>query len=120
MRKKVLIGVGAACVLGVLWITTYQVRSAMIDNEVKQLVYAEDLSEEGLPEVLDVIVDVESSTYQLNELPGVSDLPTLVDVTITYVDGSTTNKPAYVVYDDISEPQYEDGKYGKVILPRPV
>ena len=47
MRKKVLIGVGAACVLGVLWITTYQVRSAMIDNEVKQLVYAEDLSEEG-------------------------------------------------------------------------
>ena len=39
------------------------------------------MSEEGLPEVLDVIVDVESSTYQLNELPGVSDLPTLVDVT---------------------------------------
>lgn len=120
MKKKVLIWVGAACAVGVLWITTYQVRSAMIDNEVKQLIYAEDLSEEGLPEVLDVIVDVDSGSYELTELSGVSDLPTLVDVTITYVDGSTSNKPAYVVYDDITEPQYEDGKYGKVILPRSI
>lgn len=110
----------AVCIA--IWLITYFIRSAQIDDYVESINYVNDTETESSGSVVKLVtVTIDGVDYTLDDLKDKTDLPTVVDVTVTYTDDSTVTKSAYISYvdsKDIKEVSYQDNEYGRVIIPR--
>lgn len=113
-RKWVVIGSGFVVFLVALWLVVFFVRMNQLEDEIQQI-YNGESQNIGVSEFS---VIVEGMQYDIGSFEVLDEKPTVVDVRVTYEDGSEVIKPAYVVYDDIKSSEYVDGQYGKIILAR--
>lgn len=109
-------------VCGVIWLTVYKIRSSQIDNYINNIEYVNnDETESSDLAVKLVTVTIDDVDYTLNQLKDKTDLPTVVDVVVTYTDNSTVMKSAYISYvdsTDVKEVSYQDNEYGRILIPK--
>lgn len=121
MCTFVLIGCFIVVCIGI-WVATYFIRSAQIDNYVESINYVNNTETESTGAVVKLVtVTIDGVDYTLDDLKDKIDLPTVVDVTVTYTDDSTVTKSAYISYvdsKDITDVSYQDNEYGRVIIPK--
>lgn len=118
MKKWVLCGVG----LVVLWVVVYCAWGYYIERFMHTIPDAVDTTDiDDNTKVKSVTVEVFGRDYDIGELYGVDDLPVTVDIVVEYIDGTSEEKPAYIVFSDREEViRFEDGKYGRIIIPEGV
>lgn len=119
-RNKVLLVLLFVVLLVVIWVVTFTIRSAQIDKAVEGLSSYENLQESEEAISIDSIsVVIDNEKLSLDDFVNLETIPTIVDVEVTYKDGSILTKQAYVSYDDnISDIKYEeDSAYGRLIVP---
>lgn len=109
-------------VCGAIWFTVYKIRSSQIDNYINNIEYVNnDETESSDLAVKLVTVTIDDVDYTLNQLKDKTDLPTVVDVVVTYTDNSTVTKSAYISYvdsTDVKEVSYQDNEYGRILIPK--
>lgn len=109
-------------VCGIIWFTVYKIRSSQIDNYINNIEYINnDETESSDLAVKLVTVTIDDVDYTLNQLKDKTDLPTVVDVAVTYTDNSTVMKSAYISYvdsTDVKEVSYQDNEYGRILIPK--
>lgn len=118
-RKSFLIGLLIFGIfIVVLWFAVYSAYSKHLDNVVDEMLENQKVIEETADSSNMVravrVVDGDIS-YNIDEIPEGTD--TVVSVNVVYEDGTLVTKDAYIVYSGVEEPIYEDGTYGKIILP---
>lgn len=108
-----------------IFVGTYCLRTKQLDDYVNSLEAADsssNVTESTEMLALDMIkIGIDGKTYTIPELAGLDEIPTIVDVIIMYEDGSLGSKQAYVSYandDSITDAEYIDGDYGRLILPK--
>lgn len=111
-------------VCGVIWFAVYKIRSNQIDNYINNIEYVNnDETESSDLAVKLVTVTIDDVDYTLNQLKDKTDLPTVVDVVVTYTDNSTVTKSAYISYVDstnVKEVSYQDNEYGRILIPKEI
>lgn len=111
-------------VCGAIWFTVYKIRSSQIDNYVNNIEYVNNTETEGSDLAVKLVtVTIDDVDYTLNQLKDKTDLPTVVDVSVTYTDDSTVTKSAYISYvdsKDVKEVSYQDNEYGRILIPKEV
>lgn len=111
-------------VCGVIWFAVYKIRSNQIDNYINNIEYVNnDETESSDLAVKLVTVTIDDVDYTLNQLKDKTDLPTVVDVVVTYTDNSTVTKSAYISYvdsTDVKEVSYQDNEYGRILIPKEI
>lgn len=109
-------------VCGAIWFAVYKIRSNQIDNYINNIEYVNnDETESSDLAVKLVTVTIDDVDYTLNQLKDKTDLPTVVDVVVTYTDNSTVTKSAYISYvdsTDVKEVSYQDNEYGRILIPK--
>lgn len=109
-------------VCGIIWFAVYKIRSSQIDNYINNIEYVNnDETESSDLAVKLVTVTIDDIDYTLNQLKDKTDLPTVVDVVVTYTDNSTVTKSAYISYvdsTDVNEVSYQDNEYGRILIPK--
>ena len=109
-------------VCGIIWFAVYKIRSSQIDNYINNIEYVNnDETESSDLAVKLVTVTIDDVDYTLNQLKDKTDLPTVVDVVVTYTDNSTVTKSAYISYvdsTDVKEVSYQDNEYGRILIPK--
>lgn len=109
-------------VCGTIWFAVYKIRSNQIDNYINNIEYVNnDETESSDLAVKLVTVTIDDVDYTLNQLKDKTDLPTVVDVVVTYTDNSTVTKSAYISYvdsTDVKEVSYQDNEYGRILIPK--
>ena len=109
-------------VCGAVWFAVYKIRSNQIDNYINNIEYVNnDETESSDLAVKLVTVTIDDVDYTLNQLKDKTDLPTVVDVVVTYTDNSTVTKSAYISYvdsTDVKEVSYQDNEYGRILIPK--
>ena len=109
-------------VCGAIWFTVYKIRSSQIDNYVNSIKYVNNTETESPKLAVKLVtVTIDGTDYTLDQLKDKTDLPTVVDVTVTYTDKSTVTKSAYISYvdsKDVKEVSYQDNEYGRILIPR--
>lgn len=109
-------------VCGIIWFAVYKIRSSQIDNYINNIEYVNnDETESSDLAVKLVTVTIDDVDYTLNQLKDKTDLPTVVDVVVTYKDNSTVTKSAYISYvdsTDVKEVSYQDNEYGRILIPK--
>lgn len=109
-------------VCGVIWFTVYKIRSSQIDNYVNNIEYVNNTETESSDLAVKLVtVTIDDVDYTLNQLKDKTDLPTVVDVSVTYTDDSTVTKSAYISYvdsKDVKEVSYQDNEYGRILIPK--
>lgn len=109
-------------VCGAIWFAVYKIRSNQIDNYINNIEYVNnDETESSDLAVKLVTVTIDDIDYTLNQLKDKTDLPTVVDVVVTYTDNSTVTKSAYISYvdsTDVKEVSYQDNEYGRILIPK--
>lgn len=121
MKTKIVIGLLAVCFI---FGGTYVGYSEYLDKKVETMKPLEETEiQEGVA-VSEVSVILSNGDIKtLEEFNEMSQIETIVDVSVSYEDGTHATKPAYVSFEeDTTEPRYEDSsldtdKYGRVILP---
>lgn len=118
-NKKVIFGILVAIGLTSLWFITFNVRSIMIDNEIENLQKADDSQDDynEVDNIVDVKAVIDGVNIELKDLQSLDKLPTTLDVIITYDEGKVSEKPAYISYSDVTEAEYIDNSYGRILLP---
>lgn len=110
----------AAC--ATIWFAVYKIRSSQIDNYINNIEYVNnDETESSDLAVKLVTVTIDDVDYTLNQLKDKTDLPTVVDVVVTYTDNSIVTKSAYISYvdsTDVKEVSYQDNEYGRILIPK--
>lgn len=111
-------------VCGAIWFAVYKIRSNQIDNCIDNIEYVNnDETESSDLAVKLVTVTIDDVDYTLNQLKDKTDLPTVVDVVVTYTDNSTVTKSAYISYvdsTDVKEVSYQDNEYGRILIPKEI
>lgn len=111
-------------VCGAIWFAVYKIRSSQIDNYINNIEYVNnDETESSDLAVKLVTVTIDDVDYTLNQLKDKTDLPTVVDVVVTYTDNSTVTKSAYISYVDstnVKEVSYQDNEYGRILIPKEI
>lgn len=111
-------------VCGAIWFAVYKIRSNQIDNYINNIEYVNnDETESSDLAVKLVTVTIDDVDYTLNQLKDKTDLPTVVDVVVTYTDNSTVTKSAYISYvdsTDVKEVSYQDNEYGRILIPKEI
>lgn len=109
-------------VCGAIWLTVYKIRSSQIDNYVNNIEYVNNTETESSDLAVKLVtVTIGDVDYTLNQLKDKTDLPTVVDVSVTYTDDSTVTKSAYISYvdsKDVKEVSYQDNEYGRILIPK--
>lgn len=109
-------------VCATIWFAVYKIRSSQIDNCIDNIEYVNnDETESSDLSVKLVTVTIDDVDYTLNQLKDKTDLPTVVDVVVTYTDNSTVTKSAYISYvdsTDVKEVSYQDNEYGRILIPK--
>lgn len=109
-------------VCGTIWFTVYKIRSSQIDNYVNNIEYVNNTETESSDLAVKLVtVTIDDVDYTLNQLKDKTDLPTVVDVSVTYTDDSTVTKSAYISYvdsKDVKEVSYQDNEYGRILIPK--
>lgn len=109
-------------VCGIIWFAVYKIRSNQIDSYINNIEYVNnDETESSDLAVKLVTVTIDDVDYTLNQLKDKTDLPTVVDVVVTYTDNSTVTKSAYISYvdsTDVKEVSYQDNEYGRILIPK--
>lgn len=109
-------------VCATIWFAVYKIRSSQIDNYINNIEYVNnDETESSDLAVKLVTVTIDDVDYTLNQLKDKTDLPTVVDVVVTYTDNSTVTKSAYISYvdsTDVKEVSYQDNEYGRILIPK--
>jgi len=109
-------------VCATIWFAVYKIRSSQIDNYINNIEYVNnDETENSDLAVKLVTVTIDDVDYTLNQLKDKTDLPTVVDVVVTYTDNSTVTKSAYISYvdsTDVKEVSYQDNEYGRILIPK--
>lgn len=101
-----------------LFVGVYEFRQNQIDKEVNDMQTAVEVTEnEEIEEIDTVSIKIDKSVYSLEDFVKLNEIPATVDVVISYKDGSTVEKPAYVSYDDVENVEYLDNVYGRIIIP---
>lgn len=107
-----------------IWFTVYKIRSSQIDNYVNNIEYVNNTETESSDLAVKLVtVTIDDVDYTLNQLKDKTDLPTVVDVSVTYTDDSTVTKSAYISYvdsKDVNEVSYQDNEYGRILIPKEV
>lgn len=115
------IGVFVLICVGI-WFVTYAIRGRQLDDYVNSIEYVNNEETESASATVKLVtVTIDDVDYTLDALKDKEDLPTVVDVTVTYTDGSTVSKPAYISYVDstsVSEVSYQDNDYGRILIPQ--
>lgn len=108
-----------------IFIGVYVLRTQQLDDYVNGLEAADgssSVTESTEMPALDMIkIGIDGKTYTIPELAKLDEIPTVVDVIIMYEDGSLGSKQAYISYandDSVTEAEYIDGDYGRLILPK--
>ena len=105
-----------------IWFTAYAIRNSQIDNYVNSIKYVNNTETESPKLAVKLVtVTIDDTDYTLDQLKDKTDLPTVVDVTVTYTDKSTVTKSAYISYvdsKDVKEVSYQDNEYGRILIPR--
>lgn len=108
-----------------IFIGVYVLRTQQLDDYVNGLEAADgssSVTESTEMPALDMIkIGIDGKTYTIPELATLDEIPTIVDVIIMYEDGSLGSKQAYISYandDSVTEAEYIDGDYGRLILPK--
>lgn len=111
-------------VCGAIWFTVYKIRSSQIGNYVNNIEYVNNTETESSDLAVKLVtVTIDDVDYTLNQLKDKTDLPTVVDVSVTYTDDSTVTKSAYISYvdsKDVKEVSYQDNEYGRILIPKEV
>lgn len=111
-----------ACVI--IWFVVYTIRGRQIDHYVDNIEYVNNVETESADIAVKLVtVTIDDVDYTLDALRDKTDLPTVVDVTVTYTDDSTVTKSAYISYvdsTDVKEVSYQDNEYGRVLIPKEV
>ena len=109
-------------VCGAILFTVYKIRSSQIDNYVNNIEYVNNTETESSDLAVKLVtVTIDDVDYTLNQLKDKTDLPTVVDVSVTYTDDSTVTKSAYISYvdsKDVKEVSYQDNEYGRILIPK--
>lgn len=109
-------------VCGAIWFAVYKIRSSQIDNYINNIEYVNNDETESSDLVVKLVtVTIDDVDYTLNQLKDKTDLPTVVDVVVTYTDNSTVTKSAYISYvdsTDVKEVSYQDNEYGRILIPK--
>lgn len=109
-------------VCGAIWFAVYKIRSKQIDNYVNNIEYVNNTETESSDLAVKLVtVTIDGVDYTLNQLKDKTDLPTVVDVSVTYTDDSTVTKSAYISYvdsKDVKEVSYQDNEYGRILIPK--
>lgn len=109
-------------VCGTIWFAVYKIRSSQIDNYVNNIEYVNNTETESSDLAVKLVtVTIDDVDYTLNQLKDKTDLPTVVDVVVTYTDNSTVTKSAYISYvdsTDVKEVSYQDNEYGRILIPK--
>lgn len=109
-------------VCATIWFAVYKIRGSQIDNYINNIEYVNnDETESSDLAVKLVTVTIDDVDYTLNQLKDKTDLPTVVDVVVTYTDNSTVTKSAYISYvdsTDVKEVSYQDNEYGRILIPK--
>ena len=124
--KPSFVVIGVVLFLGFLvgiWFATYTIRSKQIDSEVDAIIAAQGEAVEVVEEtvVKGVKVYIDDNSYTLPELQNLDELPTIVDIVVMYEDNNMKSKQAYISYSDddsITDIEYLDNEYGRIILPQ--
>lgn len=110
-----------------IFIGVYTLRTKQLDNYVSSLEAADGSStvteSTEMPDLDMIKIGIDGKTYTIPELATLDKIPTIVDVIIMYKDGSLGSKQAYVSYandDSVTEAEYIDGDYGRLILPKSI
>lgn len=115
------IGVFALICVGI-WFATYTIRGRQLDDYVNSIEYVNNEETESASATVKLVtVTIDDVDYTLDSLKDKEDLPTVVDVTVTYTDDSTVSKSAYISYVDstsVSEVSYQDNEYGRILIPQ--
>lgn len=115
------IGVFALIYVGI-WFVTYTIRGRQLDDYVNSIEYVNNEETESASATVRLVtVTIDDVDYTLDALKDKADLPTVVDVTVTYTDDSTVSKSAYISYVDstsVSEVSYQDNEYGRILIPQ--
>lgn len=105
-----------------IWFVTYTIRGRQLDDYVNSIEYVNNEETESASATVKLVtVTIDGVDYTLDTLKDKEDLPTVVDVTVTYTDDSTVSKPAYISYVDstsVSEVSYQDNEYGRILIPQ--
>ena len=105
-----------------IWFTVYTIRNSQIDDYVNSIKYVNSTEAESSKLTVKLVtVTIDGTDYTLDQLKDKTDLPTVVDVTVTYTDKSTVTKSAYISYvdsKDVKEVSYQDNEYGRILIPR--
>ena len=109
-------------VCGAIWFAVYKIRSNQIDNYINNIDYVNNYETESSDLAVKLVtVTIDDVDYTLNQLKDKTDLPTVVDVVVTYTDNSTVTKSAYISYvdsTDVKEVSYQDNEYGRILIPK--
>lgn len=105
-----------------IWFIVFFIRSKQIDNYVDTIEYVNNAETESSDVAVKLVtVTIDDVDYTLDALKDKTDLPTVVDVTVTYTDDSTVTKSAYISYvdsTDVKEVSYQDNEYGRILIPK--
>lgn len=108
-----------------IFIGVYVLRTQQLDDYVNGLEAADGSSSvtesTEMPDLDMIKIGIDGKTYTIPELAKLDEIPTVVDVIIMYEDGSLGSKQAYISYsndDSVTEAEYIDGDYGRLILPK--
>ena len=118
-NKKVIYAVLVVIGLTALWFIVFNVRSSQIDDEVASMTHVSELTDDysNGKTISDVKAVIKGVNIKLVDLNTVNELPTTLEVVVTYDDNTTEEKSAYISYSDVIEPEYIDNEYGRILLP---
>lgn len=105
-----------------IWFIAYTIRGRQIDHYVDNIEYVNNVETESTDVAVKLVtVTIDDVDYTLDALKDKADLPTVVNVTVTYTDDSTVTKSAYISYvdsTDVKEVSYQDNEYGRILIPK--
>lgn len=107
-----------------IWFIVFTIRGRQIDHYVDSIEYINNIEIESSSLAVKLVtITIDNVDYTLDALKDKADLPTVVDVTVTYTDDSTVTKSAYISYvdsTDVKEVSYQDNEYGRILIPKEV
>lgn len=107
-----------------IWFIVFTIRDRQIDHYVDSIEYINNVETESSSLAVKLVtITIDNVDYTLDALKDKADLPTVVDVTVTYTDDSTVTKSAYISYvdsTDVKEVSYQDNEYGRILIPKEV
>lgn len=107
-----------------IWFIVFTIRGRQIDHYVDSIDYVNNAETESSDLAVKLVtVTIDDVDYTLDALKDNLELPTVVNVTVTYTDDSTVTKSAYISYvdsTDVKEVSYQDNEYGRILIPKEV